>query len=35
MGRFFSDTVEIALRNIYYQMWTWQGQQAFHSVEYA
>ena len=35
MGRFFSDTVEIALRNIYYQMWTGQGQQAFQSLEHA
>lgn len=35
MGRFFSDTVEIALQDIYYQMWTGRGQQALQSLEQA
>ena len=35
MGRFFSDTVESALRDIYYQMWTGRGQQAFERLEQA
>lgn len=35
MGRFFSDTVESALRDIYYQMWTGRGQQALQSLEQA
>lgn len=35
MGRFFSDTVESALRDLYYEMWTGRGQQAFHNLEAA
>lgn len=35
MGRFFSDTVETALRDLYYEMWTGRGQEAFHSLEAA
>lgn len=35
MGRFFSDTVESALRDIYYQMWKGRGQQALQSLEQA
>ena len=35
MGRFFSDTVEAALRDLYYQMWTGRGQQAIQSLEQA
>ena len=35
MGRFFSDTVETALRDIYYQMWTGRGQEAFQRLEQA
>ena len=29
MGRFFSDAVETALRDLYYQMWTGRGREAF------
>ena len=35
MGRFFSDTVEQALRDIYYQMWTGRGQEAMRNLEQA
>lgn len=35
MGRFFSDVVETALRDLYYEMWTGRGQQAFHALEAA
>ena len=35
MGRFFSDTVESALNDIYYQMWTGRGQEAFRGLEAA
>ncbi len=35
MGRFFSDTVEQALKDLYYQMWTGRGQQALQSLEQA
>lgn len=35
MGRFFSSTVETALRDIYYQMWTGRGKEALQSLEQA
>ena len=35
MGRFFSDAVETALRDLYYQMWTGRGREAFRLLEQA
>ena len=35
MGRFFSDAVETALRDLYYQMWTGRWREAFRLLEQA